>query len=492
MTLVELLVAMTLSVLLLGVLFTAMLLVLRTSIGESPAATSTNRQNGDLIPAQLEANAGVQRIARTFNTDILNVVNANQVTTTGLSAMACAAPSADPKLASPDVPVVRITFTDDGGLLHKVDYRYSRNVRNTDAILVRYECQGTAASIGTATATADKIAGGLSSTMLPTFGTSVGAAPIKTYTLGLTNLAGRGYHFDATMRADATATLAASPPPSPAPLQTLATALQMLDRNGNGLVDAVTATFGTASTTGCASGWTLGGTIPSGGAQGAPTTQAGSTVTVPITEGTGPQDTAVGSLTVTFRPDPASCTNLAPLTGKPVDDGAGPVVTALAQSPVVTGHTLGKMESGDSVAITFSEMLNAVTIPTSVTVTEVGGKSTGQLAFDTVQIAGAGVSLGKDVTAGPLSLGTREVYLGQSKNASFAGTALATATGGRTTVTVTLTGTCTNNVNNSCTSLAAGIGALDLKPATTLTDAAGNAAVQTSSPVRPGANWPMF
>ena len=511
LTLVELLIGMALSLLLLGVLVTSLLLVIETSVGRSSASTATGAADSDFIPARLNADAGVQRLARSFSADMTNVVRTSDVLLTD-AGRACTAPAADPAFSGADRRVGRIAFTDASNIQHYVEYRYTVD-GGRDGQLVRYECEGADAAAATAdTAAATVLATGVSPTVTPTLA-EVAGSTVKTYRLSITNFAGRIYRFDATMRTDGTATLAAAPNSSPEPLPsavstaspspspstspsaapTAVTALVMLDGDRDGRVDAVRATFGTATPqTDCATAasWTLSD-VPSGGTRGTPTL-SGSSVTVPITEGAGAADTAVGTFTVAFTPS-GSC-NVAGFTARPPTDQAAPIVTSAVstQGANSSGHVVGAMEAGDTFAVTFSETLAASSIPSSVQVTERGGNNNSG-ADDTIEISGTGGSAGKNITSGELSLGSEEDYLSRNKGAGYAGTVAVDSTSGKTTITITLTGSCIEVVNNSCTTVNAGTGTFSFVPSTTLTDAAATPnAAATSATTVPGANWRMF
>jgi hypothetical protein len=149
-------------------------------------------------------------------------------------------------------------------------------------------------------------------------------------------------------------------PPSSVPLLT---GLTMVDNNDNGRVDAVRATFSSDVTCAapCTAPWTLAG-VPSGGSIDSVDVSL-DTATLNLTEGPGPQDTAVGAFTVALAGgatgivdadgDPASFAATAPA------DGAGPVPVADASTPGVTADW---MEPGDTFTVTFSEPIDPATV----------------------------------------------------------------------------------------------------------------------------------
>ena len=155
----------------------------------------------------------------------------------------------------------------------------------------------------------------------------------------------------------------------------------------------------------CNQGWSLGGTVPSGGSLNSVTvSNASHAITLALNEGTDAPDTSVGSLVVNFNPA-ASCTLLGFSNLVPLDDAPPVVVSAVSGTP--SGGTPGKMEPGDSIAITFSEPLDPSTVPANVTVTET--RSTGN-ANDTLTIAGTSLN----ITHGTISLGSRTYFTGNT------------------------------------------------------------------------------
>jgi hypothetical protein len=135
-------------------------------------------------------------------------------------------------------------------------------------------------------------------------------------------------------------------------------------------------------------------------------------------------------------------------------DKAGPVPVSAVDT---NGATDGKMETGDTFVATFSEAIAPASMPSSTPITEdaVGG---GAVTF---AIAG--------ITNGAHSLGTAN-YVTGAVTVVFAGASVLSA--GNTTITITV-GAC----SASCGAEKAGTGmTLIYAPATTLLDAAGNAA----------------
>jgi hypothetical protein len=181
---------------------------------------------------------------------------------------------------------------------------------------------------------------------------------------------------------------------------------------------------------------------------------SGSTVTLPINEGAGAADTAVGSFLVSFKPG-GGClatgfSNMAPV------DKANPVPTTVTFP--ARGTTAGLMQSGDTFSVTFSEAMSGV--PTTASVTETDASPS-----DVLIVAGI-------TPAGGFNTGSNIVD--NNKSATFPGTAgNVVLSNGNKTITVTVSGTCTGDCNKLNTGAAA---VWTYSPNTSLTDLASNAA----------------
>ena len=138
----------------------------------------------------------------------------------------------------------------------------------------------------------------------------------------------------------------------------------MQDVSLNGRVDRLTVTFSEplAAYTAPTTIWTLAN-VPSGGAL-ASVTVVTPTVTIAITEGTGPLDTSVGLFTVALAADPAGIRdatgNLASLATTTPTDGARPIRQS---AEMFDDNADGKI---DRIVTTFSESLAPFTAPASV------------------------------------------------------------------------------------------------------------------------------
>jgi len=168
----------------------------------------------------------------------------------------------------------------------------------------------------------------------------------------------------------------------------------------NGRIDTVVVTFDEplAASTATAP-WTLAN-VPSGGTLQSVST-SGSTATLTLTEGTGAEDTAVGTFTVALAADSSagirdSAGMAASFTARAPADKAGPVLVSLADQPAgsgVRGTAVGRAQAGDTLDVTFSEPIQApstsqvvrieqesnssnstLVVPGVVTVTDMGGR----------------------------------------------------------------------------------------------------------------------
>jgi len=168
--------------------------------------------------------------------------------------------------------------------------------------------------------------------------------------------------------------------------------IDMLDQDGNGKVDAVRVTYSEslkspapAPTTAL---WTLA-SVPSGGSlnTSGSASISGSTATVPITEGAGAANTAVGSFTVAGGSggvqDPAG-NNSASFTAVAPSDKAAPAKLSV---DMLDQDGNGKV---DAVRVTYSETLSSAPAPTTALWTLAGVPSSGSLnTSSTVTLSGA-------------------------------------------------------------------------------------------------------
>jgi hypothetical protein len=238
--------------------------------------------------------------------------------------------------------------------------------------------------------------------------------------------------------------------------------LTMLDNNTNGKVDRITATFSeTLASTTDAAPWTLAN-VPSSGTKSTLSTSA-AIATLLITEGAGAADTSVGALTVTLT---ASATGIRDAAGNQSSfaatapsDGAAPVPVTVTDT---NGVTNGKMESGDTLVVTFSEPIaSAITSPMTITETDPSGGGN-----DTLSIPG--------LTNGALNTGSNTYVPGNNSSATFNASTLVLSNGNKT-LTATVAGTAAGTTGTG------GPATFVFTPAPALRDAAGNAAAGSVS-----------
>jgi len=419
-TLVELLIATTLMVIIVGALVAALLLALQTSIGLSSAST-VNKQDTNLISAQIEAHIGIQALSRYFNADIndadypipSNPPNPTDVHIVGDSPapdVQCARPSPDPTLGT-ETKLVQIDLrnpsdtTSPPAVKDRITYVYSVDAHSHYGQIARYDCH---ASGGAASAVVTTR--GLSTTVAPQISRTAPTPSVPSYVFSLTvtTVAGRTYKIDASPAVDVSSAGGGGGSGQSPPTPFTSILMQDAGANGtthNGVVDRIVVNYDSSVTltSSCATGWSLGGNVPSGGTMGAVTvSNSAHTITLAISEGSGAPDTSVGSLVVNFNPS-ASCTLLGFSNLVPIDD-AQPVVIAVTQP---AGNN-GKMEPGDSFAIQFSEPLDPSTVPSQVNVTETNPNS----GNDTISVSG--------ILQGNVSLGSADYFTGATPNGATA------------------------------------------------------------------------
>jgi hypothetical protein len=146
-----------------------------------------------------------------------------------------------------------------------------------------------------------------------------------------------------------------------------------------------------------------------------------------------------------------------------VYDTSGPTTTGTS---FVTTDKDGAVEVGDTFSVTFSEALDATSVPASATLTLSKGFLSG-----TTNWGISGLSQGTRTTGagGYLTTGF------SSRTVTYAGTL--TLSNNNQTVTFTVTGSCSGSCGNVSTSPASG--AFQYVPANTLRDVAGNAPATT-------------
>jgi hypothetical protein len=240
--------------------------------------------------------------------------------------------------------------------------------------------------------------------------------------------------------------------------------LSLLDNNGNGKVDRVTALFSETLQTYTAgtSPWTLTN-VPSGGILST-VTLSSATLTLTLTEGAGAADTTIGTMTVAMAANAAGARdalgNLGTITSATPLDKAKPAAVTITDT---NGTNDGKPEPGDTLVITFSEALAPASVPasTTVTLTDPVGSSN-----DTLTMVG--------VSNGARTMGANNYITNEGAVASFASSAVSLSNANKT-ITITVGPACSDT---GCSPLGQQTinATYSYVAATTLTDVAGNLA----------------
>jgi Tfp pilus assembly protein PilV len=344
-TLMELLIAVLVSVMILLALSTSFVLLFQTNdISNHVEADSRSAQQIEtLLPADFQS------------------AFPGQIDTSSGPSTGCAG-------SSPGTNVLRMQWsqTAPSTVNFSVSYRLitSGSGSTADVMLARFFCSG--ASLAASTADELVLARELATTGTPAAAAyDVNTAP-DAITLTITSGNGNTYTFKASKRTAGAAGSPTSPPSAPATSSPAAEVpapvdADMLDTDSNGKPDQVKVNLSGAPAGTCTSGWTLAG-IPAGGTQGA-TSVSGSTVTIAITEkATGTPNTDSAGLTVSFTP--SGCT-LAAASNMTVVDQASPILSLVATTQ--NGTSNGKMQTGDAVTFTFSEKVTLSATTTTVT-----------------------------------------------------------------------------------------------------------------------------
>jgi hypothetical protein len=176
--------------------------------------------------------------------------------------------------------------------------------------------------------------------------------------------------------------------------------LQFFDNNTNGKIDQIVAAYNENLNTAFPGAWTATG-LPAGAALGtiAVSSTDNKLIVIAVTEGA--VDTAVGTIKLTLAnslvspasnlPRDAANNTVAPLTNSVPTDKAAPVPVTLATG----GTNNGKMQTGDTFSVAFSEPMDTTLLPTDtlVSVTETdGGASNDTLSIPS--LLASTVSLG--------------------------------------------------------------------------------------------------
>lgn len=282
------------------------------------------------------------------------------------------------------------------------------------------------------------------------------APPVGTYTL---HVRGTDDQSDSTTAERPFEVTAVDPPPS-------LVSLEMFDRDADGKVDELVATFDKLLQPSTAAGpWVL--TEAPSGASLNSVSVSGTTAILTLNEGGGVADTSVGGFTVALTASPDgirdAAGNQASFGPTAPTDKAGPVLVSLADQAGAVKNTAGRPEQGDTLDLTFSEAVSLASMsPRTVTLAQETGT-----ADTTLEVPG--------VVAG--DTGARYFAQGGERVASFDGSTLTTSNAGKT-IRLTL-GQPGTNARLADVSTAGGTARLT--PSTEITDPAQNSAAGTTN-----------
>ena len=449
MTLIELLIAMMITVIIVGVIAASLILGLK----------STKAASDHLLESK-----DAQAISAYLPSDLLSVQPSGIEVLPG-TASGC--------LDAPPEPynVARLTWSETsatGTTWFRAAYRVVQN--GIDWQLVRFSCQAPTEVGLTAAATIRK-------TLVQGLQPATSGLPTATpagdrLTVRVTDASGYSFALTGTRRTAATPGPSSSTTPPPSATPEVRTAA-MYDDNGSGYVDRVLVTFSASLPGGCTGSMFSLTSAPSGGQVGSVGISA-DRVTININEGTGAPDTGIGGFHVRFLPTSA-CDALS-FDGPP-DDLASPVLTTFASGAAgATNPTAGKAEPGDSFVLNFSEKV--VGVPTSSAV--VLDHKTGSNPPNTLLLTGIGTLA--------QSLGSTN-YQSGNKAANFPGTVASNAAGTVWTVTLGVCDISSISNQTGCSNITTGSAGTTtpLTPAATIKDSAGNLAKPlTTNPVPTG------
>ena len=455
-TLIELLLAVTLSVILIGVLAAALIVGLK-----GVRATSETLQDS----------ADAQALS-VYLTQDLHSVRAVSDVTTGPHVSDCA--------GSGGTGVLRLHFgPDDGSTVSgfSVSYRY---VESTDAtaignakrwLLTRYFCR-TAPTLGPT----------LASTVARNLADPASTPPVFTTTLSdrltarFTDIQTDGSTYQFTIAGtyrtavEGGGTAPAPPPPAPSPSPTYASPV-VLDSNTDGKIDSVRVLFSSPADAACADGWTVTG-LPAGYIASTQATLSATRTSATIAfTAFGAYSTAATGVSVSLNQSGAC-----QVSNSGVDiaaqDGAGPLVYQVATT--VAGTVAGKMQPSDQIKLAFTEAVKGLPPgATTVAVTEADGTGS---ANNTLTIGAVTLA----VTRGAVDTGGKgsTKYVNSNKTVTASSVLLVAADRRSATVTI-------GAVITSASELSNGSGPLMFVLASTITDDSDNpsaaSAVATAS-----------
>lgn len=448
MTLIEMLLAMFISVIITGVISTALIITIKTN--QETLSSTAGSRDAQLVSAYLSS-------------DLMSVepggFNPAPAASTG-----CA--GSPPEAYN----VAKLTWkqTEPTTTYYAVAYRVRQAAAEWQ--LVRHSCQA-ATSAALSSATADVLVVGHN--LRP----ASAGLPVATLTgrqvrLVVTDVSGYTYAISGSRRVD---TVVAPPPVVPPvpiipSLQTVVMTDGTSSTPANGKIDAVTATFSDPVPSGCASSarFVLTG-LPSGAVANTPTVSS-NVVTILLNEGTD-FDTAATALRLEVKPD-ATCLVVGTVTPAAPQDKASPLLVAVATTNNGGTAGLGKLEQNDLLTMSFSEPVTGFTASPQIKETDPNGP----VKLDELTITG--------VLSGVTGMGA-ENYVPDNDSVTFSSSVVASGsnlvlTVGASTTTCTPVKTCTPTQP-----LAGGPGNVTVGPASGIKDlaTAGEPATPAANPV---------
>lgn len=447
MTLIELLLAMFISVFLIGVIGAAFIVSIR--INENSRSDLAESADTQLTTAFLPA-------------DLLSI-GAGGLDSSVSTTTACAAG------AELGRRIVRLSWSERvSGAVDNYAAEYRVRERGGVWELIRYACRATEpATLAAAAAQTDVVAANLrpapTDSALPAVVEDGRRVSILVTTAPSVSGDSYSYSLTGTRRTPLVLTLPAAGPPLP-PLDPLLPQIRSLQLVGDAAGNvSVEATFSAAIPPTCLLEFDVDSDTTRRTYGGTAALVSASVARLPLDRvGTTDPLTSASDLDVTLLGDRASCL-AASFTDEPVTDRAAPVLASVqAQNTAVSG-TPRRFDSGDTLTLTFSEPVT--NLPASLSVQLAGGSNTSQP--DALTLSG--------VWQGNASLG-RTDYITSNKTVSSSGAP--TTTGSTTTAVLSIPACPTTGAGNCAdatnTTQAGGSGTFTFRQVGNLLDAAGN------------------
>lgn len=175
------------------------------------------------------------------------------------------------------------------------------------------------------------------------------------------------------------------------------TKMEMFDRDTDGKVDQVVATFSEslASYTASTAPWTVANAP--GGASNTLSSVAVNGNEATLTFNEGNVNTALGSFTIALAQNAAgirdAAGNTASFAATAPTDKAAPIATTIASANCSSGCTAGKADVGDTVTVTFSENLPSLSSTTSTVTLSVANGNNGAVTLNITGLSASGFKI---------------------------------------------------------------------------------------------------